>query len=652
VVHCGPNGAATKAGALCETRDAAYKAGTSRAATSAHRTAYEYNALGETVLMKPPGGGGLGNQTYTYDGLSRLMSTTDGNGQMTTYGYDAMDRQTYVQHNDNSVEAYSFGATAANNGWLRSLTEYATPNGAVTRTTLYGRDDLGRTTTVQHPEGSTAYRYDPASNLTGYTDTGGTIAYGYNAGDQLTSLQMPGGDCSGLTYASPGAAASKCVLFDVDDDGRRTGTKYPGGTSNQVTTLDDSGRIKHIVAKSGATPGTRLDLVYSYTETVKDATGKDVTVDTDLVTAVTDAVTDKKISYSHDEADRLTVASTAPTGGGAVSTFERFCYDPAGNRTKYYTASTATCDTVSPAATYTYNTANQLTAATGVTPTGDTLSGSGFSYDANGNETAAKSAIGRTTTYGDRDQATSFTPDTTGYVINQSYSGTGNRERVKSGSTTFVNSDLAPAPAYSTTGTTSTWTVRDPKGKLIAVRIGTSATSTSDYYPFTDNLDNVRALVTATGSTPDVAYTYSAYGATTSTTGSLNQPYRYGGGYTDTSTGLIKLGVRYYDPVLGRYTQHDPTNQEQHPYAYSKGCPSTYNDPSGAISDLTCRFSGITTGFWAGTLAAGGGLGWAGSAIGTFTGNFTYSACLSKKTDAGAVAIDGVKAGAWGVLGP
>jgi YD repeat-containing protein len=477
VVHCGPNGAATKAGALCETRDAAYKAGTSRAATSAHRTAYEYNALGETVLMKPPGGGGLGNQTYTYDGLSRLMSTTDGNGQMTTYGYDAMDRQTYVQHNDNSVEAYSFGATAANNGWLRSLTEYATPNGAVTRTTTYGRDDLGRTTTVQHPEGSTTYTYDPASNLTGYTDTGGTITYGYNAADQLTSLQMPGGNCSGLTYASPGAASSKCVLFDVDDDGRRTGTKYPGGTSNQVTTLDDSGRIKHIVAKSGATPGTRLDLAYSYTESVKDATGKDVTVDTDLVTAVTDAVTDKKTSYSHDEANRLTVASTAPTSGGAVSTFEKFCYDPAGNRTKYYTASTATCDTASPAATYTYNTANQLTAATGVTPTGDTLSGSGFSYDANGNETAATSAIGRTTTYGDRDQATSFTPDTTGYVTNQTYSGTGNRERVKSGSTTFVNSDLAPAPAYSTTGTTSTWTVRDPKGKLIAVRIGTSAVS-------------------------------------------------------------------------------------------------------------------------------------------------------------------------------
>jgi RHS repeat-associated protein len=145
--------------------------------------------------------------------------------------------------------------------------------------------------------------------------------------------------------------------------------------------------------------------------------------------------------------------------------------------------------------------------------------------------------------------------------------------------------------------------VRDPDGKLIALRVGASADSTSVFYPFTDNFDNVRAMVTATGTTPEVAYTYSAYGVTTSTTGSLNQPYRFGGGYTDSSTGLIKLGVRYYDPVHGRFTQHDPTNQEQHPYLYSKGCPSSYNDPSGAsegtddaIASAICGVGGLTLG--------------------------------------------------------
>jgi RHS repeat-associated protein len=128
--------------------------------------------------------------------------------------------------------------------------------------------------------------------------------------------------------------------------------------------------------------------------------------------------------------------------------------------------------------------------------------------------------------------------------------------------------------------------VRDPDGKLIALRVGASAESTSNYYPFTDNLDNVRTMVTATGTTPEVAYTYSAYGVTTATTGNLNQPYRYGSGYTDTATGLIKLGLRYYDPVLGRFTQEDPTGQEENPYLYVLADPATLNDPNGDIAPI------------------------------------------------------------------
>jgi RHS repeat protein len=61
--------------------------------------------------MRPPGGGSLGNQSYTYDGLSRLESITDGKGQSTIYGYDALDRKTYVLHEDGSVESSYFGAT-------------------------------------------------------------------------------------------------------------------------------------------------------------------------------------------------------------------------------------------------------------------------------------------------------------------------------------------------------------------------------------------------------------------------------------------------------------------------------------------------------------------------------------------------------------
>lgn len=39
-------------------------------------------------------------------------------------------------------------------------------------------------------------------------------------------------------------------------------------------------------------------------------------------------------------------------------------------------------------------------------------------------------------------------------------------------------------------------------------------------------------------------------------------PLRYVGEIRDT-TGLVKLGARYYDPDLGRFTQHDPSGQER-----------------------------------------------------------------------------------------
>jgi RHS repeat-associated protein len=600
-VNCGPtvNGTvtATKAGVLCETRDGAYVKGTTAAATTAHRVAYRYNAKGELVTMLPGTPSAQQTQTYTYDDLSRLETVTDGRGQTTFYGYDAMDRQTYTLYQDGRVATHYFGDESGN-GWLRAVDEFPTDSDTADRSTAYARDDLGRLRATVAPEDNVNLNYDAKGNLREYIDAGGSVKYGYNDADQLTSLALPGGDCTGQTLTSPGAASTKCVLFGVDDDGRRTSTRYPGGQT-LATTLDDSGRLKQAVGTtiaggvSGGAATKRLDLAYTYTDAAAPTSSTNPTKDTGVVTSVTDAIAAAKTAYSHDGLDRLTAASTAPTAGGSVSRYEGFCYDGAGNRTKYLNATATTCSSGTAAATFTYNGGNELTAATGVTPTGATLAGTGFSYDGNGNQTSAKSQIGLTTTYGAQEQASSFTPTTgsgAGTAIAQSYAtgDGGNGERVKSGTgttaTTFAVSPLSPAPAWSKTGTTSTWTVRDPDGTLIAVRIGSSASTATEYYPFTDNVDSVRAMVKADGTLAN-SYSYSAYGATLTATeaSGASQPYRYGGGYTDTATGLVKLGIRYYDPTQGRLTQQDPTGQDPH-YMYAAGCPSTYNDPTGAIS--------------------------------------------------------------------
>ena len=40
-------------------------------------------------------------------------------------------------------------------------------------------------------------------------------------------------------------------------------------------------------------------------------------------------------------------------------------------------------------------------------------------------------------------------------------------------------------------------------------------------------------------------------------------PSRYTGQYQDTSAGLYKMGARYYQPELGRWTQRDPSGLER-----------------------------------------------------------------------------------------
>lgn len=79
------------------------------------------------------------------------------------------------------------------------------------------------------------------------------------------------------------------------------------------------------------------------------------------------------------------------------------------------------------------------------------------------------------------------------------------------------------------------------------------------------------------------------------------------GGVEDVGTGLVLLGARYYDPVMGRFLSVDPqldpgTPAQFNAYVYSGNNPITYSDPSGLswLSDI------------------GNGLKKAGSAVGGF----------------------------------
>ncbi|MGW4276308.1 RHS repeat-associated core domain-containing protein [Streptomyces seoulensis] len=55
-------------------------------------------------------------------------------------------------------------------------------------------------------------------------------------------------------------------------------------------------------------------------------------------------------------------------------------------------------------------------------------------------------------------------------------------------------------------------------------------------------------------------------------------------GYYQDPTGLYHLQADYYDADIGRFTQPDPSGQEQNPYLYAEGDPVNHIDPNGLIA--------------------------------------------------------------------
>ncbi len=223
---------------------------------------------------------------------------------------------------------------------------------------------------------------------------------------------------------------------------------------------------------------------------------------------------------------------------------------------------------------YTYNAAHQLSTVTGQATT--------FAYDAAGNQTR-NGLTGTTSFYGDRLQTISTGTDA------QSYMGGGNTSRVTSGGTSFINTPLGTTQEISASGVRQF--TYSPKGGAV----GFKATERS--YFIQDHLGSVVGLFTSTGTFAG-GYSYSPYGEARSTgtnAAVTSNPLRYIGGHYE-GAGIYKLGARYYDTSLGRFTQMDPSGQGQNPYSYTSGDPINTSDPSGLIEvDFGAMAYGIAT---------------------------------------------------------
>ncbi len=119
------------------------------------------------------------------------------------------------------------------------------------------------------------------------------------------------------------------------------------------------------------------------------------------------------------------------------------------------------------------------------------------------------------------------------------------------------------------------------------------------YYHF-DALGSTRLLTDSSGNITD-KYSYDAYGSLISHDefeGSIDQPYQYVGQYgyythyQEPEFGLMQLGVRFYDPQVGRFGQIDEILRVVSNYMYAMDKPVKLVDPSGYDSWLEDHISG------------------------------------------------------------
>ncbi|MFI6434851.1 RHS repeat-associated core domain-containing protein [Streptomyces sp. NPDC050759] len=487
-------------------------------------TSFSYDGKGNLAKVTPPAP--LGATTYTYDELGRVETATDGRGIKTVYAYDTRDRVKTVS-SPNSTVTYSYDG----DGNVTSRTD-------ASGTTRWDHDKLNRESVRTLQNGAqTVLAYTPGGEVDHYTDPTGKTDYTWDAAGRLDYLTDPAG---------------KKTDFDYDKNDKRTETVYPGGTT-QSFTIDKNGRPSAVKTTSGTT--TLVDLTYSYASAGKDTT---------KIRTRTDNATGRKTTYTYDSQERLSYALEADSAGARTASW-LYCWDKAGN----LTAQDGTASTCPTTPTWTYNDASELTAQNGST--------TGWSYDKTGNEAAGgrTAATARTNeTWTDYSQLSGITVGGTNRDV--VHAGTDNSERTKLGSTWFHHTALGLAST--TTNGVDTGFIREPAGTLNSMTTGGKS-----YYYLTDATGNVLGLVDDAGKR---THTY-AYGPTglprTTPTEAVPQPFRYTGAYLD-PTGVYKMGARYYDPQLGRFTQPDPSGQEKNPYLYAGGDFINNSDPTGLFS--------------------------------------------------------------------
>ncbi|MFI5728708.1 RHS repeat-associated core domain-containing protein [Kribbella sp. NPDC051587] len=533
------------------------------------------DAYGNRVAREQQVDGKTLTASYVFDLRNNLAKSTDPSGNVITYTTDSLGRKLKIDDPDAGVSTYEWNAASQ----LMAQTD------AKNQRTVFEYDQLGRKTKKTSNAGTAAaatvtWGYDQAragyqniGRMTSATDAAGTSATDYDAlGNVVKALRVVRGTPYEFRYG-----------FDVG--GRRLWTTYPDGgvegTAADPLRYDATGRLKAIpgfvdsitynaagkitrMANANGSVSSRFyDEGRGWVTGIKTTSGATAVQNTTLTRDDSGKIMQAESpnpgeswTYSYDGAGQLTSA----VSGTSVADNRTFNFDAAGNITKN-----------SGIGDYTYG----ATKPHAVTAAG----GKPYTYDAAGNMT---SGDGRTLTWNGDGQLASVVKG--GVTSTYTYDADGARvEQVEGGT---VRRYLGADYEVDVTHNVSTRYV-SISGTPVARVDGDTK-----YWLHTDHQGTVQAETNAAGQEVH-RKTYRPFGEIAGSSGSLDRESR---GFTaqrqDSSTGLLYLNARYYDPALGRFISPDPVidgeaNIGLNRYAYAANDPVNRLDYTG----LSCKES-------------------------------------------------------------
>jgi RHS repeat-associated protein len=499
--------------------------------------------------------------SYGYYGQVTLVSESSGSAiRATAVNYDTAGRISGTQVSVNSGGGTAVPDTTFTYDAATGLQTQATANG-VSVTTSY--DTLGRTVSVTDADGSlSTTSYDAYGHVASINDGKGTYTYTYDGTDAAGKAEHRGL----VTTVDTGAGA---FTGAYDAEAKLIIQTLPGGlTASSV--FDNVGKQTGLTyTKSGTT-------WLAFTAT-SDVEGR---------TAQQSGPQGGNQAFTYDGAGRLTQVADSYN---ATCTTRVYGFDADTNRTSlasYPAADDGTCSTSTTASTAThgYDAADRITDAgygydalgrTSTVPAADVSGGSALTVGYYTNDVVATLAQGTSTR--------TFTLDPLGRTRSMTSSaGTMTNHYASSADSPAWISEANGAWSRSVTGLAGLGAVQASDGTVtlqlanlhgdVVATCGTSSTGVASYFEQTE------------------------YGVPR--TDNITNPTRYGWlgsaqRSIDSLAGLVLMGVRLYNPAVGRFLQVDPIlGGNANDYEYCNADPINCKDLDGRDGIITRAFQG------------------------------------------------------------